>query len=155
MGVRVRREGKGGGRGQLGGCTGPEVPGVPFNPVFSKEGEAEGGGRGHLPDCAALAVSGPRARASRPASRSAAPPRSLPPAAPTASPERDPPPLPSARRPQRTPACGRVFRRDSVPSLLSPFSEVPREPPSSFHSSPGQVRKFGVRVALLAPGFSA
>lgn len=43
----------------MGLCGRPEVPGLPFNPVFSKEREAEGGGRGHLPVCATLLVFGP------------------------------------------------------------------------------------------------
>lgn len=105
----------------------PEVPGVPFNPVFSKGGEAEGGGRGHLPDCAALAVSDPP-RSILPACLSlfgstaalGLPRRLPPPSAGSASAARCPPPAVL-----RTPARGRVFRRYSVPSRLSPFRRSP------------------------------
>lgn len=34
MGVRLRREGRGGGRGQLGGCTGAGSSWSPFQPSF-------------------------------------------------------------------------------------------------------------------------
>lgn len=99
----------------------PEVPGVPFNPVFSEEGDAEGGGRSHLPVCAALSVCDLRAPYSGPASRSAAPPQLSASRGARRFPERDPPP-PAVLY---TPARGRVFRHDSVQSRLPPSRRSP------------------------------
>lgn len=123
-------------------CTGAGSSWSPFQPSFSKGRKAEGGGRGHLPDCTALAVSGPP-RLVLPAClwfRGSTAALCLPPR--LRSPQRGI----RLRCPQPavllTPACGRVFHCDSVPSA-SPLLVGPPQPPSSFHSSPGQVRKFG------------
>lgn len=143
IGVLLRREGRGGGRGQRGGLyRGRKFLESLSTQFFPKGGKAEGGGRGHLPDCTALAVSGPP-RLVLPACllfRGSTAALCLPPSL--------PPPQRGIRLrcPQPavllTPACGRVFHRDSVPSA-SPLLGGPLQPPSSFHSSPGQVRKFG------------
>lgn len=132
--------------------AGPEIPGVPFCSEFSKRVAAEGRGSGHLPVRAARAVSGPQRSVLLPAWRSAAAARLRLPRRPP------PPPHRIRRRPQPAfhcvPACGRVLLRVPVRSRPSPALRF-LQPLSSSHSLSPQVCKFGVRVNLLAPSFSA
>lgn len=157
MDVRLRWEGRGGGRGQLWGCTGSRKFLESLSTQFSpKEG------RPRAEDEATYLTAPPsrsptlRARSSLPASRSSASPPLSASRGAYRLPARDPPPLPAARRPRSSAlllAVGSSAATLSRPA--SPLFGGPPQPPSSSHSSPGQVRKFGVRVALLAPSFSA
>lgn len=143
MGVEGR-----GGRVSCGAGSGAGSCWSPFPPTFLRRRRSrEGGGRGHLPVRAARSVHHLRARHSRPAAAALRLPRR--PLLPRSGLRPRPPAVLGTR------ARGRVCCRDSVRSRLSPPRRCPPQPPGSPHSPPGQVPKFGVRVALLATSLSA
>lgn len=126
----------------------------PFQPSFL-QGRGGRGRRTRPLTCLRrpLGLWRPAASPPRPPRASRLRSRPLRPAAPATSPARDPPPPP----PSAVPALPLAVESSSA-TPVGPVSSLlggPPQPPSSSHSPPGQVCKFGVRVALVVTSFSA